>query len=64
MRPTVELRARDTGNAVMLGNRCCRTRMPSTAAALLGLIALVATPASAAEVVLRFGSIDAENTAP
>ena len=41
-----------------------RTRMSSTAAALLGLVALVATPASAAEVVLRFGSINTENTAP
>ena len=41
-----------------------RTRMPSTAAALLGLVALFATPACAAEVVLRFGSINTENTAP
>ena len=41
-----------------------RTRMSSTAAALLGLVVLFATPASAAEVVLRFGSINTENTAP
>ena len=41
-----------------------RTRTPSTAAALLGLVVLFATPASAAEVVLRFGSINTENTAP
>jgi len=41
-----------------------RTRMSSTAAALLGLVVLFATPASAAEVVLRFGSISTENTAP
>lgn len=41
-----------------------RTRMSSTAATLLALVALVATPASAAEVVLRFGSINTENTAP
>ena len=40
-----------------------RTRMPSTATALLGLVALFATPACAAEVVLRFGSINTENTA-
>ena len=39
-----------------------RTRMSSTAATLLALAALVATPASAAEVVLRFGSINTENT--
>ena len=39
-----------------------RTRMSSTAATLLVLAALVATPASAAEVVLRFGSINTENT--
>lgn len=41
-----------------------RTRMSSTAATLLALVALVATPACAAEVVLRFGSINTENTAP
>ncbi len=41
-----------------------RTRMSSTAATLLALVALVVTPASAAEVVLRFGSINTENTAP
>ncbi len=41
-----------------------RTRMSSTAATLLALVALVFTPASAAEVVLRFGSINTENTAP
>ena len=41
-----------------------RTRMPSTAAALLGLVALLSTPAFAADVVLRFGSINTENTAP
>jgi TRAP-type C4-dicarboxylate transport system substrate-binding protein len=41
-----------------------RTRMPSAATALLGLAAFFATPASAAEVVLRFGSINTENTAP
>ena len=40
-----------------------RTRMPSAATALLGLAAFFATPASAAEVVLRFGSINTENTA-
>src|SRR4051812_26311965 len=40
-----------------------RTRMPSAATALLGLVAFLATPASAAEVVLRFGSINTENTA-
>src|SRR5258707_10820281 len=40
-----------------------RTRMPSAATALLGLAAFCATPASAAEVVLRFGSINTENTA-
>ena len=39
-----------------------RTRMSSTAATLLALVALVAMPASAAEVVLRFGSINTENT--
>jgi TRAP-type C4-dicarboxylate transport system substrate-binding protein len=38
--------------------------MSSTAATLLALVALVFTPASAAEVVLRFGSINTENTAP
>lgn len=41
-----------------------RTRMSSTAATLLALVAFVATPASAAELVLRFGSINTENTAP
>ena len=40
-----------------------RIMKPSTAAALLGLVALIATPASASEVVLRFGSINTENTA-
>jgi TRAP-type transport system periplasmic protein len=40
-----------------------RTRMPSAATALLGLVAFFATPASAADVVLRFGSINTENTA-
>lgn len=40
-----------------------RTMMSSTAAALLGLLSL-ATPATAADVVLRFGSINTENTAP
>jgi len=40
-----------------------RTRIQSAATALLGLVALFATPASAAEVVLRFGSINTENTA-
>src|SRR3954451_19596403 len=40
-----------------------RTRMPSAAIALLGLVAFFATPASAADVVLRFGSINTENTA-
>jgi hypothetical protein len=40
-----------------------RTRMPSAATALLGLVGFFATPASAAEVVLRFGSINTENTA-
>jgi len=40
-----------------------RTRMPSAATALLGLAAFFATPVSAAEVVLRFGSINTENTA-
>ena len=39
-----------------------RTRMSSTVATLLALVALVAMPASAAEVVLRFGSINTENT--
>ena len=41
-----------------------RTMMQSTAIALLGLVALLATPARSAEVVLRFGSINTENTAP
>jgi len=41
-----------------------RTRMPFAAIALLGLAALFCTPVSAAEVVLRFGSINTENTAP
>ena len=41
-----------------------RTRMPSAATALLGLAALLSTPASAADIVLRFGSINTENTAP
>ncbi len=41
-----------------------RTRMPFAATALLGLAALFSTPAFAAEVVLRFGSINTENTAP
>ena len=41
-----------------------RTRMSSAATALLGLAAFFSTPASAAEVVLRFGSINTENTAP
>ena len=41
-----------------------RTRMPSAAIALLGLAALFSAPVSAAEVVLRFGSINTENTAP
>src|SRR4029079_18985801 len=64
MRPTAN-RPESRRPAVMLGNRMSsRTRMSSTAAALLGLVALVATPASAAEVVLRFGSINTENTAP
>ena len=40
-----------------------RTRMQSAATALLGLVASFSTPASAAEVVLRFGSINTENTA-
>src|SRR3954454_7208533 len=40
-----------------------RTRMPSAATALLGLVAFFATPVSAAEIVLRFGSINTENTA-
>jgi TRAP-type transport system periplasmic protein len=39
-----------------------RTRMSSTAATLLALVALAVTPAYAAEVVLRFGSINTENT--
>ena len=39
-----------------------RARMPSAATALLGLAALFSTPASAAEVVLRFGSINTEGT--
>ena len=38
--------------------------MPSAAIALLGLAALFSAPVSAAEVVLRFGSINTENTAP
>src|SRR3979490_2393070 len=47
------------------GNRMSsRIKMPSTAAALLGLVAFLSTPASAADVVLRFGSINTENTAP
>ena len=41
-----------------------RTRMQSTALPCFGLAALPATPASAAEIVLRFGSINTENTAP
>ena len=40
-----------------------RTMMQSTALTLLGLVALLATPVSAAEIVLRFGSINTENTA-
>ena len=39
-----------------------RTMKQSTAAALFGLVALLATPACASEVVLRFGSINTENT--
>jgi TRAP-type C4-dicarboxylate transport system substrate-binding protein len=47
------------------GNRMSsRTKMSSTAAALLGLVTFLATPATAADVVLRFGSINTENTAP
>src|SRR3954465_13303714 len=47
------------------GNRMfSRTRMPSAAIALLGFAALFSAPVSAAEVVLRFGSINTENTAP
>src|SRR3954454_12526134 len=47
------------------GNRMfSRTRMPSAAIALLGFAALFCTPVFAAEVVLRFGSINTENTAP
>jgi TRAP-type C4-dicarboxylate transport system substrate-binding protein len=41
-----------------------RTRMSIAAIALLGFAALFCTPVSAAEVVLRFGSINTENTAP
>jgi len=41
-----------------------RSRMQSAATALFGLVALSATPALSAEVVLRFGSINTENTAP
>ena len=40
-----------------------RTPMKSTAAALLGLVALLSTPARAADLVLRFASINMENTA-
>src|SRR4051812_50072100 len=40
-----------------------RTIKPSTAIALLGLVVLLATPARSAEIVLRFGSINTENTA-
>ena len=39
-----------------------RTMMHSKAAALLGLVVLSVTPARAADVVLRFGSINTENT--
>jgi TRAP-type C4-dicarboxylate transport system substrate-binding protein len=39
-----------------------RTMKSSTAAALLGLVVLSVVPARAAEVVLRFGSINTENT--
>src|SRR3954454_8325957 len=39
-----------------------RTKMPSTAAALLGLVALLSTPACASEIVLRFASINTEGT--
>src|SRR3954452_14194942 len=47
------------------GNRMSsRTKMQSTAAALLGLVVLLSTPVSAAEILLRFGSINTENTAP
>src|SRR5437899_12909060 len=57
-------RARASTTSGDEGNRMFpRTRMPSAATALLGLVALFATPASAAEVVLRFGSINTENTA-
>ena len=41
-----------------------RTLKQPVAAALLGLAALLATPAQSAEIVLRFGSINTENTAP
>ncbi len=41
-----------------------RTKMSSTAAALFGFVTFLATPATAADVVLRFGSINTENTAP
>jgi TRAP-type C4-dicarboxylate transport system substrate-binding protein len=45
------------------GNRMsARTRMQSTALALFGLAALL-TPARSAEIVLRFASINTENTA-
>lgn len=39
-----------------------RTKMQSTAAALIGLVALLTTPACASEMVLRFASINTEGT--
>jgi len=39
-----------------------RTKMKSTAIVLLGLVALLATPARSAEIVLRFASINTEGT--
>jgi TRAP-type C4-dicarboxylate transport system substrate-binding protein len=41
-----------------------RTRMLFAATAVLGLAVTFSTPASSAELVLRFGSINTEGTAP
>lgn len=40
-----------------------RTKMKSTAIALLGLVACLTTPARSADIVLRFATVDAEATA-
>ena len=40
-----------------------RTKLKSTAIALLGLVACLTTPARSADIVLRFASVDTETTA-